>query len=58
MPRVTSAETTTTACRSYFELLGGGTLVLELASGSLTGEFAGGPDVPVRYGLLDLTRKS
>ena len=42
----------------YFELVGGGTLVLELASGRLTGEFAGGPDVPVRYGLLDLTRKS
>ena len=42
----------------YFELVGGGTLVLELESGRLTGEFAGGPDVPVRYGLLDLTRKS
>ena len=42
----------------YFALVGGGTLVLELASGRLTGEFAGGPDVPVRYGLLDLTRKS
>ena len=37
---------------------GGGTLVLELESGRLIGEFAGGPDVPVRYGLLDLTRKS
>jgi hypothetical protein len=42
----------------YFELVGGGTLVLELASGRLTGEFAGGPDVPAPYGLLDLTRKS
>jgi hypothetical protein len=42
----------------YFELVGGGTLVLELESGRLIGEFAGGPDVPVRYGLLDLTRKS
>ena len=42
----------------YFDLVGGGTLVLELESGRLTGEFAGGPDVPVRYGLLDLTRKS
>jgi hypothetical protein len=42
----------------YFELVGGGTLVLEFESGRLTGEFAGGPDVPVRYGLLDLTRKS
>ena len=42
----------------YFELVGGCTLVLELESGRLIGEFAGGPDVPVRYGLLDLTRKS
>jgi hypothetical protein len=42
----------------YFELVGGGTLVLELESGRLIGEFAGGPDVPARYGLLDLTRKS
>ena len=42
----------------YFELVGGGTLVLTLESGRLTGEFAGGPDVPVRFGLLDLTRKA
>ena len=43
----------------YFELVGGGTLVLTLESGDGSpGEFAGGPDVPVRFGLLDLTRKA
>jgi hypothetical protein len=42
----------------YLELAGGGTLVLALESeGRLTGEFAGGPHVPARFGLLELGRR-
>jgi hypothetical protein len=42
----------------FFDLVGGGALVLTLESSHrLTGEFAGGPDVPVRVGSLELTRK-
>jgi hypothetical protein len=42
----------------FFDLVGGGALVLTLESGRrLTGEFAGGPDVPARLGSLELTRK-
>ncbi len=43
----------------FFDLVGGGTLVLTLESGRrLRGEFAGGPDVPARLGSLELTRRS
>jgi hypothetical protein len=43
----------------YFDLLGGGTLVLTRESDRrLTGEFAGGPDVPARFGSLELTRRT
>jgi hypothetical protein len=43
----------------FFDLVGGGALVLTLESGRrLTGEFAGGPDVPTRFGSLELTRRS
>ena len=43
----------------FFDLVGGGALVLTLESaGRLTGEFAGGPDVPARLGSVELTRKS
>lgn len=43
----------------FFDLGGGGALVLTLESaGRLTGEFAGGPDVPARLGSVELTRKS
>jgi hypothetical protein len=43
----------------YFDLVGGGALVLTLESGDrLTGEFAGGPDVPVPSGVLTLTRRA
>ena len=42
----------------FFDLVGGGALVLTLESGRrLTGEFAGGPDVPARFGSLELTRR-
>jgi hypothetical protein len=42
----------------FFDLLGGGAMVLTLEPDRrLTGEFAGGPDVPARRGLLQLTRK-
>ena len=42
----------------FFDLVGGGTLVLTLESGDrLTGEFAGGPDVPSRFGTLTLSRR-
>ncbi|HEY7139120.1 MAG TPA: hypothetical protein VIE44_03400 [Methylomirabilota bacterium] len=42
----------------YLQLAGGGTLVLALDSERrLTGEFAGGPHVPARLGLLELTRR-
>jgi hypothetical protein len=43
----------------YFELAGGGTLVLTLESDRrLTGEFAGVSDVPARFGSLELTPKA
>jgi hypothetical protein len=42
---------------AFFDLVGGGTMVLTLSSGRLTGEFAGGPDVPTRFGSVDLTRR-
>lgn len=43
----------------FFDLVGGGTLVLTLESGDrLTGEFAGGPDVPARFGTLTLSRRT
>ena len=43
----------------FFDLVGGGVLVLTLESGDrLTGEFTGGPDVPARFGSVQLTRKS
>jgi hypothetical protein len=43
----------------YFDLLGGGTLVLTRESNRrLTGEFAGGPDMPARFGSLELTRRT
>ena len=42
----------------FFDLVGGGALVLTLESGGrLTGEFAGGPDVPARLGSVELTRR-
>jgi hypothetical protein len=42
----------------YFHLAGGGALVLTQESRHrLTGEFAGGPDVPARFGLVDLRRR-
>jgi hypothetical protein len=43
---------------AFFDLVGGGTMVLTLSSARrLTGEFAGGPDVPARFGSLELTRR-
>jgi hypothetical protein len=43
---------------AFFDLVGGGTMVLTLSSGRrLTGEFAGGPDVPARFGSVELTRR-
>jgi hypothetical protein len=43
----------------FFGLVGGGAIVLTLESERrLSGEFAGGPDVPVRRGSVELTRKS
>ena len=42
---------------AFFDLVGGGTMVLTLSSGRLTGEFAGGPDVPTRFGSVELTRR-
>ncbi len=43
----------------FFDLVGGGALVLTLESGDqLTGEFAGGPDVPARFGTLTLSRRA
>lgn len=42
----------------FFDLVGGGALVLTLEPGrQLTGEFAGGPDVPARFGSLELRRR-
>ena len=44
---------------AFFGLVGGGALVLTVEPGRrLAGEFAGGPDLPVRRGSLELTRKS
>jgi hypothetical protein len=44
---------------AFFDLVGGGAMVLTLEPDRrLTGEFAGGPDLPARQGLLELTRKS
>ena len=46
-----------TRAGAYFGLVGGGAMVLTLEPGGrLAGEFAGGPDVPVRRGFLDLMR--
>jgi hypothetical protein len=43
----------------FFDLVGGGAMVLTLEPGRrLTGEFAGGRDVPARLGSLELTPKS
>ena len=42
---------------AFFDLVGGGTMVLTLSSGRLTGEFAGGPDVPTRLGSVELVRR-
>jgi hypothetical protein len=43
---------------AFFDLVGGGAMVLTLSPGRrLTGEFAGGPDVPARFGSVDLTRR-
>jgi hypothetical protein len=43
---------------AFFDLVGGGTMVLTLSSARrLTGEFAGGPDVPARFGSVELTRR-
>ena len=42
---------------AFFDLIGGGTMVLTLSSGRLTGEFAGGSDVPTRFGSVELTRR-
>ena len=42
----------------FFGLVGGGAMVLTLEPDRrLAGEFSGGPDVPVRRGSLELTRK-
>jgi hypothetical protein len=46
-----------TRAGAYFGLVGGGAMVLTLEPGGrLAGEFAGGPDVPVRRGSVDLIR--
>ena len=43
---------------AFFDLVGGGAMVLTLSSTRrLTGEFAGGPDVPTRFGSVELTRR-
>jgi hypothetical protein len=43
---------------AFFDLVGGGTMVLTLSSGRrLTGEFAGGADAPARFGSVELTRR-
>jgi hypothetical protein len=43
---------------AFFDLVGGGAMVLTLSSARrLTGEFAGGPDVPTRFGSVELTRR-
>jgi hypothetical protein len=42
----------------FFDLVGGGAMVLTLSSARrLTGEFAGGQDVPARFGSFELTRR-
>ena len=44
---------------AFFGLVGGGAFVLTVEPGlRLAGEFAGAPDLPVRRGSLELTRKS
>lgn len=59
MPDTARREGRLTRAGLFFDLVGGGAMVLTLEpSHRLTGEFAGGQDVPVRRGSLELSRKS